>query len=46
MGSLAPARRSWQDALTLYTALALPNADEVRAHLADLDQAPANHDRH
>jgi DNA-binding SARP family transcriptional activator/tetratricopeptide (TPR) repeat protein len=36
-GEKAQARRQWQNALTLYTKLDVPDADDVRAHLAGLD---------
>jgi tetratricopeptide (TPR) repeat protein len=35
------ARQHWSDALALYAALQMPQADEVRAHLAALDEPTA-----
>jgi tetratricopeptide (TPR) repeat protein len=37
IGENAQARRHWQNALALYTKLEVPDADDVRAHLAVLD---------
>ena len=34
-----PARHHWRQALALYNDLAVPEADDVHAHLAELDQA-------
>ncbi|MGH3803502.1 MAG: tetratricopeptide repeat protein, partial [Pseudonocardiaceae bacterium] len=36
------ARHHWQQALTLYTNLGIPDADDIRTHLATLDQAAAD----
>jgi tetratricopeptide (TPR) repeat protein len=36
-GDLVRARRHWQQALTLYTGVGAPEADQIRAHLAAAD---------
>ena len=38
-GELDQARHHWNQALALYTDLGVPEADDVHAHLAALDQA-------
>jgi tetratricopeptide (TPR) repeat protein len=38
------ARHHWQQALTLYTDLGIPDADDIRTHLVTLDRAAANND--
>ena len=38
-GELDQARHHWQHALALYTALGVPDADDVHAHLATVDQS-------
>jgi len=38
---LDQARHHWQHALTLYAALGVPDADDVHAHLATVDQSAA-----
>jgi tetratricopeptide (TPR) repeat protein len=38
------ARHHWQQALTLYTDLGIPDADDIRTHLATLDRAAADND--
>jgi tetratricopeptide (TPR) repeat protein len=46
-GDLGQARHHWNEALTLYTTLGVPEADEVRAHLAGTSPAgltPATRD--
>ncbi len=43
IGDLAQARRHWREALTLYTALDYPEADQVRSRLG-LDEAGADAD--
>ena len=39
------ARHHWQQALTLYTDLGVPDADDIRAHLATLDHQPPTTDK-
>ena len=41
-GELDQARHHWRQALALYTALDVPEADDVHAHLAALDQATSD----
>jgi tetratricopeptide (TPR) repeat protein len=38
------ARHHWQEALTLYSRLDIPDADDIRTHLATLDQAATGKD--
>jgi tetratricopeptide (TPR) repeat protein len=38
------ARHHWQQALTLYIDLGIPDADDIRTHLAALDQTAADND--
>ena len=38
------ARHHWQQALTHYTDLGIPDAEDIRTHLATLDQAAADND--
>ncbi|MGH4009272.1 MAG: ATP-binding protein [Pseudonocardiaceae bacterium] len=38
------ARHYWQQALTRYTDLGIPDAEDIRTHLATLDQEVANND--
>ncbi|OJF12958.1 hypothetical protein BG844_17855 [Couchioplanes caeruleus subsp. caeruleus] len=44
-GALDLARRHWQEALSLYTGLDVPAADEIRSSLTALDQAATAHRR-
>ncbi|MGH3940726.1 MAG: ATP-binding protein [Pseudonocardiaceae bacterium] len=44
-GDLDQASYHWHQALDLYTDLAVPEADDVRAHLAALDHTTGNEDR-
>jgi len=39
IGDPDPARHHWRQALALYSDLAVPEADDVHAHLTALDQA-------
>jgi len=39
IGELDQARHHWRHALTLYTDLGIPDADDIHAHLATLDQS-------
>jgi DNA-binding SARP family transcriptional activator len=41
-GEIADARRFWLRALAIYAEIEVPEADEVRAHLRDLDDIPAS----